>query len=108
MDTPDPHRRAVGIADEFAQAAERLCDGRETGALGHRPGLAERRDAGDDQVRVRLVEYCWPESPLLEGARPEVLQQHVAVPDEVEHDRRGPARFFRSSTMDFLLRLIVR
>ena len=104
---PDPHRRAVGVADQFAHAADRLCDGGEAGALGHRPGLPERRDPRDDQVGIGLVQPVGPESPLLQGAGPEVLQQHVAVPDQVEHDPR-PRSVFRSSTMDFLFRLIVR
>ena len=49
-------------------------------------------DAGDDEVRVDAVELLGPKAPLLERAGPEVLQQHVAVPDQVEHDRRGRAR----------------
>ena len=98
---PDPHRWTVRVAHQPAQAADRLRDRREPGPLRQRPGLPERGDAGDDEILIRLVQYRGSEAPFLQGARPEVLQQHVAVPQQVEHD--AASRFRAQVQHDRLL-----
>ncbi len=79
------HGWAVGVADEFAEARIAFGHGGESGARRHRSGLAERGDAHEDEVGVGLFEHVGAESPLLEGAGAEVLEQDVAAADEFEH-----------------------
>src|SRR5205085_315086 len=80
----DPRRRLVRKAVDVAHPAHRFGDGGETGALGVRAGLPVAGDARDHEPRVDLPEALRPEVPLLERAGTEVLDEDVAVLDQLE------------------------
>ena len=80
----DPYGRTVRVADEVAEPAVRFGDGGKAGTLGQRAGLPEGGDAGDDEVRVGLIEHVRAEAPLLQRARPEVFQQDVRFRGELQ------------------------
>jgi hypothetical protein len=92
-------RRPVGLAGQVGEAAHRLHQRAERGAIAVGAVLAEAGDAHDDQAGVDLVQPLGSEAPALEGAGPEVLHQDVGVPHEVEeqigalrHGRGGDRR----------------
>jgi hypothetical protein len=80
-------RRAVRLAGQIRQAAHRLEDAREAGALGVRPGLAEAGDAQHNQPRIGGEQRVGVEAPALQRAGAEVLHQHVEVFDQLQEQR---------------------
>ena len=72
-------RRAVGPAGDRGEPAHRLGERAEAGARRVGPDLAEPGDARDDQPRVDLVQPLGRQAPALEGAGPEVLDEHVGA-----------------------------
>ena len=76
----------------MADAAHRLGDRGEAGALGVRARLAVARDPGEDESRIRLAEALPAEIPLLERPRSEVLGQDVGLLDELEQQLLAPLR----------------
>jgi hypothetical protein len=79
-----PGRRLARKSVDVADAAHRLRHGGEARPRCVRPGLAVAGDARDDESRVHLPELVRPDPPLLERAGAEVLDEDVAVLDEVE------------------------
>src|SRR5205085_1390270 len=86
---PDPHRRQLArpgrMVGQVAQAADRLADHAEGGAVAIGAGLAVAGNMGDDQVGPRPPKYVDAETELRQLAGPEILDQHVALRDEAEH-----------------------
>jgi len=80
-------RRPVGLAGHIAQAAHGLADQTVAGALGIGTGLTEAGNAGHDQARVLLGQHVVAQAPLLHGARPEVLDHHVGLGDQLLGER---------------------
>jgi len=90
----DPHleRRSVGKAGDEAKAAQRLARAPVAGAVAVGAGLAEARDADQDQLRVCLPELRWPQVPRLQAHRPEVLDDDVDFRGKTA-DELLPGRF---------------
>ena len=80
------HRRPVRVAGDETHAAHRFADRAEAGLLAHRPGLAEARDAHQDQAGVVLGQRLVAETPLLERAGAEVLDHDVDLARQPAHD----------------------
>ena len=78
--------RPIGGAVDVPGAAERRADRRVAGPLVERSGLAEGGDARHDQPRVDRVERLPAEPPALQHARPEILEDDVALGDQPSDD----------------------
>ncbi len=78
----DARRRRRRIADDIAQAAHRLADRAEAGAVRVRAGLAVARDPDHDQARVDRRERRVIQAPFLHRAGPEVLEQEIGLRDQ--------------------------
>jgi hypothetical protein len=65
------------------EPAHRFHEGAERAPLRVRPFLAEPGDPQHHQPRVDVEQRVGPETPLLHDARPEVLDDHVRVGDEL-------------------------
>ena len=83
-------RRPVGAAGRVADAADGLADAAEPGLAGARAGLAEARDVDEHDRRVGLGQHVVAEPPLVEPARPEVLDHDVARRRQPPHHGAGP------------------
>src|SRR5215831_17480424 len=79
-------RRPIGGPIQVPRAAEGRGDGGEARALAERARLTESSDARHDQRRPELAEILPAESPGLEDAGPEVLDDHVAHRHEATHN----------------------
>ncbi len=92
-----PHRWQIDgaghMVGQVAQATDRLADHPEGGALGPRPVLAIAGDVRDDQVRPRPAQHIGAQPHLPELARPEILDHHIALRDQIEQQRPPLFRF---------------
>ena len=70
----------------MAEAAHRLGDGREAGALGIGPGLAVARDAGENDAGVHRRQLLVAQVPPFERAGAEVLRDDVGHAGELEKE----------------------
>ena len=104
----DAHRWPVRVADQFAEAAEASATAANPGAADSGPVCPNAEIRVMTRSGLTSFERLGSEAPLLQRAGTEVLQQDVALADQVQRRSAGPPRCFRSSTIDFLLRLIVR
>ncbi len=73
-----------GQPGDRGEPAHRLGERAEAGARAVGPELAEPGDARDDQPRVGLVQPLGRQAPALEGAGPEVLDEHVGLGDQAQ------------------------
>ena len=80
------HRRAIGVAGQVADAAERLRDVGEAGAVAIGAGLPVAGDADEDDARVRRAQHLVAEVPAFQRAGPEILNHHVAAAHEVQRE----------------------
>ena len=81
----DPRRRLVGVAVEVTQPAHPLGDRRIARTLGERTGLAVARHPREHELGVDRGELVVPEAPALQRPGTEALDDHVGLPDQVEH-----------------------
>ena len=79
--------RTAGLSREIGQSAEAVRHARIAWAIAIWTVLAIGRNAHEDQLGLQLLEHGGAQSPLLECARPEVLDHHVALLDETLHER---------------------
>ncbi len=80
-------RRTVGVAGGVADATDGLADRSEPGFGRSWSTLAEAGHVRDDDPRVRAGERCVVEAELGQHARPEVLEDDVALGGETLHER---------------------
>ena len=73
----DARGRAVGLADDVAQAAHGLANAAVAGALRIGSGLPVARDAHQDQARIERGELLPAAAPFLQGAGAEVLDDYI-------------------------------
>ena len=76
------HRRSSRHSREKGDAANGVCDAGKAGTVLVGAGLPITGNAQHDQARVDLAQHLPAESPLLEGAWPEVLAQHIRFLDQ--------------------------
>ena len=79
-------RWTVGFAGDRRVARHGFGDRSETGPARVGTGLAEAGEAGDDEVRVAVVQDLRPEAEALERPRAEVLDEGVRAVDQVQED----------------------
>ena len=79
---PHPRRRPVGEAGDVPDTAHRLADGPEPRLVPVRPRLPVPGYAHHDETGIDLAQVLVAEAPPLQGARPEVLDDHVGARDE--------------------------
>ena len=77
-------RSPVRLAVDGGEPRHGLGQGGEARTVGIRPVLAEAGDAGDDEVRVALVQDVGADAQALHGAGAEVLHHHVGVVAQLE------------------------
>ena len=82
-------RRPVRGTGHRGKTAHRLGESAETGPATIRTGLAEASDACDHEPGVAGVQLFRADAPVLERARPEVLDEDVGLGHEVQQDRLG-------------------
>lgn len=81
----DLHGRAVALAGDVHEAAERLHDEVVAGAA-RAAGRAEARDRGGDDAGVELAHRLVADAEAVERARQEVVDGDVGVSDKPAHD----------------------
>ena len=99
--------RVVGIAADAHHAAHRLRDHVEGEFVLERAAFAEAFDLGIDDAGVELGDDIPAEPQALDRSRREVLDEHVRLAGEVEHELLARRRF-QIDGQDFLLALKVR
>src|SRR5262245_18321353 len=87
---PDVGRRTVRKACDAHRPAHRLRDGLVALVVGVRSPRTEALDARVHQARVQLLHRLVAETQALEAARPEALDEHVALLQEGAADVPGP------------------
>ncbi len=83
------HRRPVRLADEMGKPAHRFGDATEAGATFVRPGLAESRDAQENNPRIDTANDVGPDAPSLKSSRPVVLHDRVFALDQLLENLRA-------------------
>ena len=78
------HGRAVAVAVLRREPRHRLHQRAEAWPVAIRPVLAEAGDAHDDQLWIARVQHVGAETHLLQRARPEILDQHVALCEQIQ------------------------
>ena len=81
-----PGRRLAGEPVQVSKAAHGLRDRGETGPGGVGPRLPVAGHAAEDERGIRLLQLVPAKIPLLECPRPEILDDHVALPGELEQE----------------------
>ncbi len=84
---PHLHRRPVGKARDVHEARFGLNHEIVAGASGLRPRFAEAGDRAVHELGILVGEGGVAEAELLHGARPEILEEHVTLPDQGAQDR---------------------
>src|SRR5487761_521192 len=87
----DSRRRTIRISSQVADTPHRLRNGAKAGSIRVGSPLAVARDSHGDQAWIDVSEDRGPQAPFLQGARPEVLEQDVGMPDEL-FDQTSPFR----------------
>ena len=80
-------RRAVRVSGQMPQTTDRLADDAISSPLAVGARLAEAADSHHHQAGVALGKFRITQAPILQSARAEVLDQHIALGRQLGHQR---------------------
>ncbi len=86
---PHTHRHAAGLCGQVSNPAHGLAHHTKSGAVAVGAGLAIATHAQHDELGVGRQQVLGGQAPAFEGARPEVLDQHIGLGGELAHQGLG-------------------